>query len=853
MAFLIDNSTKTKNQQNRTPHPFLYPMLFCLAHQKQAYNIRIDDYINECIKLQFTVKNIFTAFVLLLFPSMIIAQASQVVYGIITDNVSSKPISNVSIELLNYVPLKVAKTDDQGRFTLEDVPLGKHRLLVMHDNYEVLIVPEVEVTSGKQVELNIGLEEVVVKIDEIVVQTKAQKTTKDQPNNGMALVGIRSFTIDDVRRYSGARNDPSRLAANFAGVHIGNDYENGIIVRGNSPLNVLWQLEGIPIPNPNHFTLAGYINGLLPMINTNLMRNSDFLNGAFPAQYGNVTGGVFDIGLRSGNKNIYEGTAQFGYTGLEVGFEGPISQKTGSSFVLGYRYSIYDIFRVIGLNYGTTLVPNNQDLSFKVDLGETKIGRLSIFGIAGTGNITIAPGDVDSTDHANKFARDVSFKKEMAVLGLKHQVFLSKNKQSYWQTTLGGSIDSESYQEDTLNQEGNKTLVLDNRNWTWNATLSTYFNHTFNYTHTVRVGLIETYFHANSRFQDFLFNDTYRNFSGSTLLSQAYAQYLIRFNKKLKINVGVNAQHLLLNNTYGIGPRFSLSWRFLSSHKVSLGYGWHHQMQPLRLYFNQERDTNGNWVDANHNLGFTQAHHFVLAYDWAILDNWRLKLEGYYQLYTNIPITTYSSTYSGINMGQEFELLNLTQLENTGFARNYGAELTLEKFFSNRYYGLLTASYTDSKYQASDKVWRFTPYNNSFVINFLAGKVFKIGPKRANAITVDVNFVYATGSRYTPIDLEESKIRGYEIRQWDKAYSLQGKDYWRIDLKFGAQFNNEKNNISHRIFLDLINVTNHQNILVQQYNAATQTIETANQLGFFPDLTYRLTFGFKPKKNTAAM
>ncbi|BDS14440.1 TonB-dependent receptor [Aureispira anguillae] len=794
------------------------------------------------------MKNITIAFAVLLFPYCILAQATQVVYGKIIDNVSSKPISNVTIELLNYVPLKVTKTDEKGAFMLEEVPIGKHRLLVMHDNYEVLIVPEVEVTSGKQVELNIGLEEVVVDIDEIIVETRAKKTTKDQPNNGMALVGIRSFTIDDVRRYSGARNDPSRLAANFAGVHIGNDFENGIIIRGNSHLNVLWQLEGIPIPNPNHFTLAGYISGLLPMINTNLMRNSDFLNGAFPAQYGNVTGGVFDIGLRSGNKNIYEGTAQVGYTGLEVGLEGPLSVKNGSSFVFGYRYSIYDIFRVIGLNYGTTLIPNNQDLSFKIDLGETAIGRISIFGLGGTGSIDIAPGDVDSTDQANKFARDVSFKKEMAMIGLKHQVFLSKDQQSYWQTTIGGSIDSESYREDTLNTNNEKDLVLDNRNWTWNATLSSFFNHSFNYTNTIRAGIIETYYHTNSKFEDHLFQEGYRNFSGGALLSQAYLQYLIRFNKKLKINIGVNAQHLSLNNTYGIGPRFALSWQVSNSHKLSLGYGWHHQMQPLRLYFNQKKNTNGEWVDANRDLEFTQAHHFVAAYDWAILDNWRLKIEGYFQLYTHVPITTYSSTYSGINMGQEFELLNLTDLVNTGFARNTGAELTLEKFFSNRYYGLLTASFVDSKYEASDKVWRFTPYNNSFVLNFLAGKVFKIGPKRANAITVDVNFVYATGNYYTPIDLDQSKLYGYEIRQWDKAYSLQGKDYWRIDLKIGAYFNNEKSNISHRIFLDLINITNHQNILVQQYNSATQSIENANQLGFFPDLTYRLTFGFKPKR-----
>jgi hypothetical protein len=793
------------------------------------------------------VKIIFIVLAIALFPHFLFAQATQVIYGRIIDNISSKPIPDASIELLNYIPLKVTKTDENGLFSLENVPIGKQRLLISQDGYDILVVPEIEVTSGKQIELNIGLEESAINLSEIVVETNATKTTKDQPNNSMALIGIRSFTIDDVRKYSGARNDPSRLAANFAGVNISNDFENGIIVRGNSHLNVLWQLEGVPIPNPNHFALAGYLSSLLPMINTNLMRNSDFLNGAFPAQYGNVTGGVFDIGFRSGNKNIYEGTAQVGYTGAELGFEGPISKKKGSSFVIAYRYSIYEILRVIGINYGTTLVPNNQDLSFKLDFGESKLGRLSIFGLAGSGLIDIAPGELDSTDQANKFARNVSFTKKLAVLGIKHQAFLFGKEKTYWQTTLAGSIDYEGYQEDTLNTSNGRDIVLDNRNEVSNITLSSYINHSFNYTNTLRFGVTETFYYAKSHLRDNLFQQGYRDFNGTTLLSQFYVQYLVRFSKKLKMNVGTNFQHLLLNNTYGIGPRFALSWQLLSSHKISIGYGWHHQMQPLHLYFNEKRNAAGTWDDSNKHLGFTQAHHVVAAYDWAIFDNWRLKFEGYYQMYTNVPITTYSSTYSGINMGQEFELLNLVDLENKGLARNAGLELTLEKFFSNRYYGLLTASFSDSKYQASDKVWRYTPYNNSFVLNFLVGKVFKIGPKRANAITVDANFIYATGSRYTPIDLEQSKLFGYEIREWDKAYTLQGKDYWRIDFKIGAYFNNANRNISHRIFLDIINITNRQNILVEQYNASTESIETANQLGFFPDLTYRLTFGFKPK------
>lgn len=794
------------------------------------------------------MKNLLLFTALVLFPFLIAAQGTQVIYGEVTDNLTDKPIKNVSIELLNYVPLKVAITDENGQFKLEDVPIGKHRLLATHENYDILVVPDVSVTSGKQVKLNIGLEELVVNMKEVVVATSTKKTTRDQPNNSMALIGIRSFNIEDVRRYSGARNDPSRLAANFAGVHIGNDIENGIIVRGNSHLNVLWQLEGMPIPNPNHFSLAGYLSSLWPMLNTNLMRNSDFLNGAFPAQYGNVTGGVFDVGLRSGNTNIFEGMAQVGYTGAELGFEGPISKKKGSSFAVAYRYSIYDLLRLAGVQLGTGITPNNQDISFKVDFGKTKLGNFSIFGLGGLGKFNLGGGEVDSSDITNVFARNVLVEKQMGVVGAKYQLFLTPEKKSYWQTTIGGSYDKEFYAEDTLLDNGDRDVVLENINENITATLSSFFNFGLSYNHTIRTGIVESFYNINSFYEDLLFNEGARNFKGNTLSSQVYVQYLARIGKKLRINVGVNAQHLLLNNTYGVGPRLALNWQPFSSHKFSLGYGWHHQMQPLMVYFNQKEDQDGNLQSVNKNLGFTQSHHLVGAYDWAILDNWRLKAEGYYQLYTNVPITTYSSAFSGINMGQEFELLTLTDLVNEGYGRNFGAELTIEKFFSKDYYGLFTASYTNSKYQGSDGVWRFTPYNHSYVINFLAGKIFKIGPKRANSFTIDVNFVYASPNRFTPVDLEESIRRGYEIRQWDRAYEEVGGDYLRADIKFGFHFNNSRRNISHRIFLDLINVTNKRNILVRQFNAATQSVQTSEQLGFFPDLTYRLTFGFKPKR-----
>ncbi len=142
--------------------------------------------------------------------------------------------------------------------------------------------------------------------------------------------------MDEVTRYAGGRNDPARLASNFAGVSSTNDSRNDIVVRGNSPTAVLWRMEGIPIPNLNHFTTLGTTGGPVSALNTNALKNSDFYTGAFAAEYGNASGAVFDLSLRTGNKDKVEKTLQLNmFSGLEAMIEGPLKQKkNGSSFLI---------------------------------------------------------------------------------------------------------------------------------------------------------------------------------------------------------------------------------------------------------------------------------------------------------------------------------------------------------------------------------------------------------------------------------------------------------------------------------------------------------------------------------------
>ncbi|MCB0552659.1 MAG: TonB-dependent receptor, partial [Phaeodactylibacter sp.] len=241
-------------------------------------------------------------------------------------------------------------------------------------------------------------------------------------------------------------------------------------------------------------------------------------------------------------------------------------------------------------------------------------------------------------------------------------------------------------------------------------------------------------------------------------------------------------------------------------------------------------------------LGFTRSNQFVLGYDWRVSQDWRAKAEAYYQAIDKAPVESFPSSFSLLNAGADFVFPEAGSLANEGTGANYGLELTVEKFFSKGYYGLLTASVFDSKYEGSDGIERNTAFNNGYVVNLLAGKEFKIGKDKRNALTFDMKATRAGGRYYTPVDLEASKIAGQEVLQDDLAFSERHDPYFRLDVKFGFQLNSKHRRLSQQFFIDLQNVTNHDNIFARRYNEVANEVNNVYQSGFFPDLLYRVQF-----------
>jgi len=309
------------------------------------------------------------------------------------------------------------------------------------------------------------------------------------------------------------------------------------------------------------------------------------------------------------------------------------------------------------------------------------------------------------------------------------------------------------------------------------------------------------------------------------------------------LNVGVHAQQFFLNNSYSIEPRFGLKYELGNSGVLSLGYGLHSQMLPINMYFFQTQNTDGSYSYNNKSLDFTKSHHFVLGYDLQPFEDWRLKAEAYYQYIYNVPVNTFLSSYSMLNTGASFKTDLETNLTNTGTGKNYGVELTIEKFFSNGYYGLFTSSLYDSKYTASDGIERNTAFNGKYVFNVLFGKEWKVGSEEINKFTADLKITNAGGRYYTPIDLQESQITGNEQLKEDSfAYSSRYPNYFRMDFKIGYTINSSSSQLSHSFSLDVQNITDNENVFSQSYDRGNNSIKTTYQLGIFPNFTYKLQF-----------
>jgi hypothetical protein len=274
-----------------------------------------------------------------------------------------------------------------------------------------------------------------------------------------------------------------------------------------------------------------------------------------------------------------------------------------------------------------------------------------------------------------------------------------------------------------------------------------------------------------------------------------------------------------------------------NKNSVAFGYGLHSQVQGWGIYFAQAPDANNVLTQPNKNLDLTKAHHFVFSHNYLLNRNLRLKTELYFQKLYNVPVSAdIAKTFSTLNVTAEY----ITDpLVNKGKGRNYGAEISIEKYLSNNFYWTLSNSFYQSKYTALDGVERNTRFNGHHINTLLAGKEF-VSERKSKTFGVNIKTIYAGGQRSTPIDLAASRANGYGVYKEKEAYTLQNPSYFRTDLRVSMKWN--KRNRTNTLSLDLQNVSNRANVFTQWYDATKGTVGYYYQNGLIPVLNYKVEF-----------
>lgn len=800
------------------------------------------------------MKKLFILLVIFLYSVSAFAQNNytQNIRGVIIDKHSQVTLPGASVILLNSEPLIGTVSDDNGSFKLENIPVGRQEISVSFLGYHTITLSGLNLSSGKELVLNIELEEQIINLSEIVILGKQRK---DIAANEMASVSARSFTVEETERYAGSLGDPSRMVSNYAGVAMTNDSRNDIIIRGNSPSGLLWRLDGIEIPNPNHFGAFGTTGGPVSILNNNLLTNSDFFTSAFPAEYGNAISGVFDLKMRSGNNQNREYVGQIGFNGFEFGVEGPFKKGGKSSYLANYRYSTLGVFNALGLDIGTGLaIPQYQDLTFKLNFPTKKYGDFTFVGIGGLSFIELhdsktALAKKEDDSNYNFGGVDLDYGSDMGVLGFSHQYFI--NDKTRIQTNISILGMKATTYIDSLKFDGKGGIIQDSNFKFYESdgteikyTASMQLKKKFNSKNNASVGFYYDYYDLNFLDSvDIKSVDGFINYfdvKGNTSLIRGYAQWQHRFSDRFKINTGIYSQYFKLNNEISFEPRLSLKYNITNTQSISAGYGLHSQIQSRLIYFVQSLidTTNLIYTKPNESLGMSKSHQFVLGYDKLFSEDFRFKAEAYYQSLFNIPVSISTPEFSLLNGGDAFNAPLKDSLTNVGTGVNYGVEFTLEKFFNKGYYFLSTLSVFDSKYKAYDGKERNTAFNGNYVINLLGGYEFKIG--KYNLLSFSVRTVYAGGKRYIPIDIDKSIITSSTELDWTQAYENKFDDYFRTDLRISFKMNGKR--ISQEWAIDFQNLTNTKNIYSQTFNPRTQGINSDYQTGFYPMVLYRIQF-----------
>lgn len=787
------------------------------------------------------------ALMMLLGATEMMAQVSQTakqtIRGHVCDVASGEPMIGVTITVENGSPLATV-SDTDGNFVINNVPVGRHAVRATFIGYEPVLLKEQLVSSGKELVLTLRMCENVAELGEVVVKPRVNKQL---PLNDMAQVGARMFSVEEASRYAGGMADPARTASMFAGVATGGA-TNGISIHGNSPQMLQWRIEGVEVPNPNHFaeiTEAG--GGVFTSLNGTVLANSDFLTGAMPAEYGNALSGAFDMKMRVGNNTKYEHAIQVGTLGIDFASEGPLAKGSKASYLVNYRYSFLEIAKKLHAINMEKETLDYQDLSFKLNMPTRSAGTFALWF---TGLIDRYENEVpDVSEWETLWDMNDSWSRQKnCAVGLTHN----------YRFRTGGTLHSSvaftgSYRKLGVNDyttEMNMTPEMAGRNSQWNMIISTQHQHKFSSRYTMQNGFEHQHLDF-STWMDYIHETggpLYRVYDsdGNTGLTRLYTNHKVALSSRLSTVAGVNVMWFNLNDQWLVEPRVSMQYKISPSSTFSVAYAMNSRKETTDTYFVLMDGKN-----PNKNLGLTRSHHISASFAQRLGENIMLKIEPYWQWLFDVPVERLrvGDGTSGM-MGSTYSILNHRNffqdraLVNEGAGRNYGIDFTLERYLKDGFYGMVTATLFKAEYRDAQGQWHHSRHDRRYITNILGGKEWMIGKAKKNVFGINGRLTMMGGDRYTPIpdgitfeDVMKRPDKSVPIDDGMDPYTKQKG--MNVGYAFSVKYTINKQHTAHHIILEYLQMKTFQG---QTFDLKTHEIVDKFTSLTFPNIAYRVEF-----------
>lgn len=771
-----------------------------------------------------------------------INQTTQTIRGQVCDVASGEPMIGVTITVENGTTMATV-TDIDGNFAINGVPVGRHSVRASFIGYEPVLLKEQLVSSGKELVLNIRMRESISELGEVVIKPRVNK---QQPLNEMAQVGARMFSVEEASRYAGGMADPARTASMFAGVATGGA-TNGISIHGNSPQMLQWRIEGVEVNNPNHFaeiTEAG--GGVFTSLNGTVLANSDFLTGAMPAEYGNALSGAFDMKMRAGNNTKYEHAVQVGTLGVDFASEGPLGKGSKASYLVNYRYSFLEIAKKLHAINMENETLDYQDLSFKFNMPTKKAGTFAVWFTGLIDNYENKVPDVSEWETLWDMNDSWSRQRNCA-LGVNHT----------YRFKTGGTLHSSvaftgAYRKLGVNDYDAKMNMMPEmagRNSQWNIIINTQHQHKFSSRYTMQNGFEHQHldFHTWLDYIHETGGPLYRVYEseGNTGLTRLYTNHKVAMSNRLSAVAGVNVMWFNLNDQWLVEPRVSVQYKTSPSSTLSLAYALNSRKESTDTYFvvstnTQHLSPNTQDPSPNTNLGLTRSHHISASFAQRLGENAMLKIEPYWQWLFDVPVEN-GTTYSILNHRKFFQDRALV---NEGAGRNYGIDLTLERYLKDGFYGMLTATLFKSEYRDAQGEWHHSRHDRGYITNILGGKEWMVGKGHKNVFGINGRLTMMGGDRYTPIPVGTTfedimKRPDKSIPEDEGADPYSEQKGMNVGYAFSVKYTINKRHTSHHFILEYLQMKTFQG---QTFDIRTHEIVDKFTSLTFPNIAYRVEF-----------